>query len=131
MFYHESPENLICPPTPEWKRSPDLDLNGEAVPDEDDDGNTDALLHVCFAKKVLLFLSQSAYLSIVASALIHLFQRVPVLVLLVYVMLGGHSFLVSWPLCFVSFFFVAFALPLMRLFELHLWFILFASQMII
>ncbi|XP_020255884.1 mRNA-capping enzyme isoform X3 [Asparagus officinalis] len=41
-FYHESPENLICPPTPEWKRPSDLDLNGEAMPDEDDDGNTDA-----------------------------------------------------------------------------------------
>ncbi|OVA10755.1 Dual specificity phosphatase [Macleaya cordata] len=38
-FYHErKPENVICPSTPEWKRSSDLDLNGEAVPDEDDDG---------------------------------------------------------------------------------------------
>jgi len=46
-FYHESPENLNCPATPEWKRSSDLDLNGEAVPDEDDDGNTEAPLHVC------------------------------------------------------------------------------------
>ncbi|MBA0572294.1 hypothetical protein Golob_002647, partial [Gossypium lobatum] len=37
-FYHERrPEMVICPPTPEWKRSSDLDLNGEAVPDDDDD----------------------------------------------------------------------------------------------
>lgn len=52
MFYHESPENLICPPTPEWKRTSDLDLNGEAVPDEDDDGNTEPFLNVCAAEKV-------------------------------------------------------------------------------
>lgn len=39
-YYHEKkPETVICPPTPEWKRSSDLDLNGEAAPDEDDDGN--------------------------------------------------------------------------------------------
>ncbi|XP_057512276.1 uncharacterized protein LOC130794378 isoform X2 [Actinidia eriantha] len=38
-FYHErKPEMVVCPPTPEWKRSSDLDLNGVAVPDEDDDG---------------------------------------------------------------------------------------------
>ncbi|KAG8051245.1 hypothetical protein GUJ93_ZPchr0009g649 [Zizania palustris] len=37
-FYHEIPEHMICPPTPEWKRSSDLDLNGEAKQD-DDDGN--------------------------------------------------------------------------------------------
>ncbi|KAJ8753925.1 hypothetical protein K2173_000179 [Erythroxylum novogranatense] len=37
-FYHErKPETVVCPPTPEWKRSSDLDLNGEAVPDDDDD----------------------------------------------------------------------------------------------
>ncbi|XVE61593.1 hypothetical protein DITRI_Ditri06bG0053000 [Diplodiscus trichospermus] len=37
-FYHERrPEKVVCPPTPEWKRSSDLDLNGEAVPDDDDD----------------------------------------------------------------------------------------------
>ncbi|KAJ3688981.1 hypothetical protein LUZ61_018145 [Rhynchospora tenuis] len=36
-FYHEVPENMVCPPTPEWKRSSDLDLNGEALPDDDDD----------------------------------------------------------------------------------------------
>lgn len=47
-FYHESPENLVCPPTPEWKRSSDLDLNGEAVQDDDGDDNGDpsALSHV-------------------------------------------------------------------------------------
>lgn len=27
---------VVCPPTPEWKRSSELDLNGEAVPDDDD-----------------------------------------------------------------------------------------------
>ncbi|MED6226424.1 hypothetical protein PIB30_103576, partial [Stylosanthes scabra] len=38
-FYHEKkPEMVNCPPTPEWKRSSELDLNGEAVPDDDDDG---------------------------------------------------------------------------------------------
>ncbi|GFY82312.1 mRNA capping enzyme family protein [Actinidia rufa] len=38
-FYHErKPEMVVCPPTPEWKRTSDLDLNGVAVPDEDDDG---------------------------------------------------------------------------------------------
>ncbi|KAL7248481.1 hypothetical protein ACSBR2_003251 [Camellia fascicularis] len=38
-FYHErKPEMVVCPPTPEWKRSSDLDLNGDVVPDEDDDG---------------------------------------------------------------------------------------------
>lgn len=37
-FYHErKPEAVICPPTPEWKRSSELDLNGEALPDDDDD----------------------------------------------------------------------------------------------
>ncbi|KAF5953668.1 hypothetical protein HYC85_006524 [Camellia sinensis] len=34
----ESLKWLLCPPTPEWKRSSDLDLNGDVVPDEDDDG---------------------------------------------------------------------------------------------
>ncbi|XP_052175702.1 uncharacterized protein LOC127790300 [Diospyros lotus] len=38
-FYHErKPEMVVCPPTPEWKRSSDFDLNGAAVPDDDDDG---------------------------------------------------------------------------------------------
>lgn len=42
MFYHErKPENMICPSTPEWKRPSDLDLNGEAVQDDDgEDGAT-------------------------------------------------------------------------------------------
>ncbi|XP_075638066.1 uncharacterized protein LOC142610201 [Castanea sativa] len=45
-FYHEKkPEMVVCPPTPEWKRSSDLDLNGEAVPDDDDDGVSAAPLH--------------------------------------------------------------------------------------
>uniref|UniRef100_I1JLS1 mRNA guanylyltransferase n=1 Tax=Glycine max TaxID=3847 RepID=I1JLS1_SOYBN len=41
-FYHEKkPEMVVCPPTPEWKRSSEFDLNGEAVPDDDDDGVPD------------------------------------------------------------------------------------------
>ncbi|KNA16349.1 hypothetical protein SOVF_089770 [Spinacia oleracea] len=37
-FYHETRSDLVvCPDTPEWKRSSDFDLNGEALP-EDDDG---------------------------------------------------------------------------------------------
>ncbi|XP_019432012.1 PREDICTED: mRNA-capping enzyme-like isoform X2 [Lupinus angustifolius] len=45
-FYHEKkPEMVVCPPTPEWKRSSELDLNGEAVPDDDDDGIPDPHLH--------------------------------------------------------------------------------------
>ncbi|XP_043713709.1 mRNA-capping enzyme-like isoform X3 [Telopea speciosissima] len=45
-FYHErKPETVTCPPTPEWKRSSDFDLNGEAVPDEDDDGGIAVSLH--------------------------------------------------------------------------------------
>ncbi|XP_047332466.1 mRNA-capping enzyme-like isoform X2 [Impatiens glandulifera] len=40
-FYHErKPEIVVCPPTPEWKRSSELDLNGDALPDDDDDGNS-------------------------------------------------------------------------------------------
>ncbi|CAN6441246.1 unnamed protein product [Victoria cruziana] len=40
-FYHEKkPDSIVCPPTPEWKRSSELDLNGDSLPDmEDDDGN--------------------------------------------------------------------------------------------
>lgn len=46
-FYHEKkPEMVVCPPTPEWKRSSEFDLNGEAVPDDDDDGVQDPPLHV-------------------------------------------------------------------------------------
>ncbi|KAI7756057.1 hypothetical protein M8C21_019786 [Ambrosia artemisiifolia] len=38
-FYHEvKPDIVTCPSTPEWKRSSEFDLNGEALPDEDDDG---------------------------------------------------------------------------------------------
>lgn len=41
---------VICPPTPEWKKSSAFDLNGEAVPDEDDDGGpgapTEVLLYI-------------------------------------------------------------------------------------
>lgn len=41
-FYHEmKPDNVVCPPTPEWKRSSDLDLNGDAMPDDDDDDDGD------------------------------------------------------------------------------------------
>ncbi|RWR85370.1 Dual specificity phosphatase [Cinnamomum micranthum f. kanehirae] len=43
-FYHEErPETITCPPTPDWKRSSDLDLNGEAMLDEDDGGIADPL----------------------------------------------------------------------------------------
>ncbi|KAL6496191.1 hypothetical protein OROGR_029449 [Orobanche gracilis] len=46
-FYHEKkPDIVVCPPTPEWKRSSDLDLNGDAVPDDDDDdGDSAAPVH--------------------------------------------------------------------------------------
>ncbi|GAB4833948.1 hypothetical protein Ancab_032195 [Ancistrocladus abbreviatus] len=38
-FFHEpKPEWITCPLVPDWKRSSDFDLNGEAVPDDDDDG---------------------------------------------------------------------------------------------
>ncbi|KAJ3671732.1 hypothetical protein LUZ60_007811 [Juncus effusus] len=40
-FYHEVPESLNCPSTPEWKRSSDLDLNGEAVQDDDGEDSGD------------------------------------------------------------------------------------------
>lgn len=48
-FYHErKPEVVVCPSTPEWKRSSEFDLNGEAVADDDDDdGGPAAPLHVC------------------------------------------------------------------------------------
>lgn len=53
-YYHEKrPEMVICPPTPEWKRSSDLDLNGEAMPDEDDDGNLAAPVPVSSLKHIL------------------------------------------------------------------------------
>lgn len=54
-YYHEKrPEMVICPPTPEWKRSSDLDLNGEVVPDEDDDGNLAAPVLVSSLKRILV-----------------------------------------------------------------------------
>ena len=47
-FYHErKPATVTCPHIPEWKRSSELDLSGEAVPDDDDDGVPAAPLHVC------------------------------------------------------------------------------------
>ncbi|KAL6146139.1 hypothetical protein ACLB2K_056822 [Fragaria x ananassa] len=49
-FYHErKPEVVVCPSTPEWKRSSEFDLNGEAVADDDDDdGGPAAPLHLSF-----------------------------------------------------------------------------------
>nr|GMD51183.1 mRNA-capping enzyme-like isoform X1 [Ipomoea batatas] len=45
-FYHEKkPETVVCPPTPEWKRSCEFDLNGVAMPDDDDDGGAVAPSH--------------------------------------------------------------------------------------
>ncbi|CAL5353817.1 unnamed protein product [Camellia sinensis] len=38
-FHNEQkPEFVVCPQTPEWKRSSDLDINHRSVPDQDDDG---------------------------------------------------------------------------------------------
>ena len=69
-FYHEKkPEMMVCPPTPEWKRTPELvDLNGEAVPDDDDDeGVPDSPLHVWTIQKVnsdiLAFIDMSYYMN--------------------------------------------------------------------
>ncbi|KAL5743644.1 hypothetical protein ACOSQ2_026760 [Xanthoceras sorbifolium] len=46
VFYHEKkPAKVTCPPTPEWKRSSELDLNGEAVPDDDNGGVSAAPVH--------------------------------------------------------------------------------------
>ncbi|XP_031127118.1 mRNA-capping enzyme-like isoform X1 [Ipomoea triloba] len=45
-FYHEKkPETVVCPLTPEWKRSCEFDLNGVAMPDDDDDGGAVAPSH--------------------------------------------------------------------------------------
>lgn len=62
-FYHENPENWICPSTPEWKRPSDLDLNGEAVQDDDDDADTAGHLHVgtIFAVYILVILSKISF----------------------------------------------------------------------
>ncbi|XVF78902.1 hypothetical protein PTKIN_Ptkin14bG0175100 [Pterospermum kingtungense] len=54
-FYHERrPEMVVCPPTPEWKRSSDLDLNGETVPDDDDDYGSPAALPENYETGVVL-----------------------------------------------------------------------------
>lgn len=54
-FYHEKkPEMVSCPPTPEWKRSSGLDLNGEALPDDDDDGGPVAPLQENHEKNVIM-----------------------------------------------------------------------------
>jgi mRNA-capping enzyme len=56
--YHEKkPEMVVCPQTPEWKRSSGLDLNGEALPDDDDDGVSTAPLQVCMVLKNSLIYS--------------------------------------------------------------------------
>ncbi|XP_031494224.1 uncharacterized protein LOC116260211 isoform X1 [Nymphaea colorata] len=40
LYHDKKPESFVCPPTPEWKRSSELDLNGDSIPDmDDDDGN--------------------------------------------------------------------------------------------
>jgi len=68
-FYHEKkPEMIVCPPTPEWKRTPELvDLNGEAMPDDDDDGVPGSPLHVWVILKVnsniLAFIDISYYMN--------------------------------------------------------------------
>jgi mRNA-capping enzyme len=38
---------VACPSTPEWKNPFDLDLNGEAKQDDDDDAGNLAPVHVC------------------------------------------------------------------------------------
>jgi mRNA-capping enzyme len=38
---------IPCPPTPEWKRPDDLDLNGEAKQDDDDDNGDIEPPNVC------------------------------------------------------------------------------------
>lgn len=44
-FYNErKPEAVICPPIPEWKSSDSVDINGNAMEDEDDDGDIMAAL---------------------------------------------------------------------------------------
>jgi len=46
---------IACPPTPEWKRPDDLDLNGEAKQDDDDDNGDIEPPNVCilFSPKFL------------------------------------------------------------------------------
>lgn len=43
---------LACPPTPEWKRPDDLDLNGEAKQDDDDDNGDPEPLRVSVFFKI-------------------------------------------------------------------------------
>eukprot|EP01018_Ginkgo_biloba_P032026 Gb_15931 [translate_table: standard] len=43
-YNERKPESVVCPSTPEWKRSAGVDLNGNAVEDEDDDGDIMAAL---------------------------------------------------------------------------------------
>ncbi|XP_062200440.1 uncharacterized protein LOC133903094 [Phragmites australis] len=54
-FYHEVPVNtmIACPSTPEWKRSDDLDLNGEAKQDDGDDNGDLAPAHIESEDKVI------------------------------------------------------------------------------
>lgn len=63
-FYHEiKPESVTCPPTPEWKRSTELDLNGEVVQDDDDDGD-DAPAVPVQVSLVQIFKCQSRFSSV-------------------------------------------------------------------
>ena len=48
---------IACPPTPEWKRPDDLDLNGEAKQDDDDDNAYLKPPHVCVFFKTYMELS--------------------------------------------------------------------------
>ena len=63
-FYHEKkPEMVVCPPTPEWKKSSELDLNGDAVPDDDDDdGDPTAPPDVCSCVLVSMYLCVYIYI---------------------------------------------------------------------
>lgn len=45
---------VTCPPTPEWKRSSEFDLNGDAMPDEDDDGAPASPFHVCGGSNIFV-----------------------------------------------------------------------------
>lgn len=69
-FYHEKkPEMVVCPPIPEWKRSSEFDLNGEAMPDDDDDDGVPEPPHVRMTYKLnLLYFSLYYYLLILLNA---------------------------------------------------------------
>lgn len=46
MFYHEkTPEDLVCPQTPEWKRLSEPDFHGVAVPAVDNHGDNPPQVH--------------------------------------------------------------------------------------